>query len=1121
MEEQEQQHAQHVRSTARRDQLTLYQTLAQKQWRESKVFEVNASTKEDEKTIKFFGNFPYPYMNGLLHLGHAFSLSKLEFASAYHRLKGENVLFPFGFHCTGMPIKACADKIEKEIKTYGNPPIFPSIETADAEAVEAEKKKGAEEKEFKDPTKFAAKKSKAAAKTGKQATQWGIMQASGIADEEIPSFADSMHWLEYFPPLAKRDVALLGCQVDWRRSFITTDVNPFYDSFVRWQFNTLKKLGKIVKAKRYAVYSPIDKQPCADHDRASGEGVGPQEYLLIKMHVLEENFETLECLKPLKGKEVFLAAATLRPETMYGQTNCWILPEGEYGAYELKSKEVFVMAERAALNLSYQEQFEEEGKPKLLCTMKGSELMGCSVKAPNAVLEKIYVLPMFTISMTKGTGVVTSVPSDSPDDFMALSDLKSKEALRAKFNVKDEWVVPFEVIPIINIPGYGDASAPAVCEELKIKSQNDRQKLDEAKHRTYLKGFTDGVMIVGEYKGKPVKEVKPIIKQEMVEANTGLIYSEPEKMVMSRSGGECVVALTDQWYLEYGEENWKDVTEKCLNQMNTYHEESKKNFEHTLGWLRQWACSRSFGLGTKVPWDDQFLIESLSDSTIYMAYYTVAHLFQGDYDMYGKKFGSVEPSKLTDAVWDCIFLGAEKPSESEFPRDVLDKAIAEFNYWYPFDLRVSGKDLIQNHLTFSMYSHTAIWPEGQENRWPRAFRCNGHLLLNGDKMSKSTGNFKTLGQAIEEFGADAVRFALADAGDTVEDANFSDETANAAILRLTKECDWMESMMNESSDERKKLRIKGDDDKSGDDFADRAFENSINFAIEETQKYYENMMFREALRTGFYNLQAARDEYRQAVGEKEMRLDLIEFFVEVQTLLLTPVCPHTCEHVWKNVLKKKSKHVVNAGFPSKSKDVDVALMKANAHVNKEISNWRKMIAKVQAPPKKGKATVKTTVTDMKIYVAKEFIGWRSQCLQIMKELHSRSKLDSKEVMDALKNATELLQEVADGNFKGAIKVMMPFIKFKMDEVNALAEDGASALENTTVFDEFRVFEETSDYVCKSLGLNSVKVFYTTTTSSDKDDDSKDDEKVKKAKSESTPGAPSVAFGTLEEALENM
>lgn len=46
----------------------------------------------------------------------------------------------------------------------------------------------------------------------------------------------------------------------------------------------------------------------------------------------------------------------------------------------------------------------------------------------------------------------------------------------------------------------------------------------------------------------------------------------------------------------------------------------------TLDWLTGWACSRTCGLGTILPWDDQFVIESLSDSTIYMAYYTVAHL---------------------------------------------------------------------------------------------------------------------------------------------------------------------------------------------------------------------------------------------------------------------------------------------------------------------------------------------------------------------------------------------------------------------------------------------------------------------------------------------------------------
>jgi len=73
-EDQQQQQQQQHRSTARRDQLTAYQTSAQASWSTSKAFEVNADA---EKTIKFFGNFPYPYMNGLLHLGHAFSLSKL------------------------------------------------------------------------------------------------------------------------------------------------------------------------------------------------------------------------------------------------------------------------------------------------------------------------------------------------------------------------------------------------------------------------------------------------------------------------------------------------------------------------------------------------------------------------------------------------------------------------------------------------------------------------------------------------------------------------------------------------------------------------------------------------------------------------------------------------------------------------------------------------------------------------------------------------------------------------------------------------------------------------------------------------------------------------------------
>lgn len=90
------------KKTDRRDVLLAMQATSQKKWDELKLFEVDAPKGgEPVPEGKFFGNFPYPYMNGVLHLGHAFSISKLEFAAAYHRLIGERVLFPQGFHCTG------------------------------------------------------------------------------------------------------------------------------------------------------------------------------------------------------------------------------------------------------------------------------------------------------------------------------------------------------------------------------------------------------------------------------------------------------------------------------------------------------------------------------------------------------------------------------------------------------------------------------------------------------------------------------------------------------------------------------------------------------------------------------------------------------------------------------------------------------------------------------------------------------------------------------------------------------------------------------------------------------------------------------------------------------------
>jgi len=99
---------------------------------------------------------------------------------------------------------------------------------------------------------------------------------------------------------------------------LTTKANPYYDAFVRWQVNKLHKLGKIKFGERYTIYSPKDGQPCMDHDRQDGEGVGPQEYTAIKAEVVEWSPAAKAAVESkLGGRKVFLVAATLRPETMW------------------------------------------------------------------------------------------------------------------------------------------------------------------------------------------------------------------------------------------------------------------------------------------------------------------------------------------------------------------------------------------------------------------------------------------------------------------------------------------------------------------------------------------------------------------------------------------------------------------------------------------------------------------------------------------------------------------------------------------------------------------------------------------------------------------------------------
>ena len=56
-------------------------------------------------------------------------------------------------------------------------------------------------------------------------------------------------------------------------------------------------------------------------------------------------------------------------------------------------------------------------------------------------------------------------------------------------------------------------------------------------------------------------EAKPLIRADMIKSGDAIAYCEPEALIMSRSGDECVVSLEDQWYMDYGEPTWRAQVE--------------------------------------------------------------------------------------------------------------------------------------------------------------------------------------------------------------------------------------------------------------------------------------------------------------------------------------------------------------------------------------------------------------------------------------------------------------------------------------------------------------------------------------------------------------------------------
>ena len=151
--------------------------------------------------------------------------------------------------------------------------------------------------------------------------------------------------------------------------------------------------------------SPEDNQPCMDHDRQAGEGVGPLEYTLIKLRLLAPL--PAKIASAVGQSPVFLVAATPAPGDDVRADKLLDTSDIRYIGARLKSGEVWVCTRRAARNMAHQEFFAREGTIDEVFEVQGSDLIGCGLHAPLTSYEKVFVLPMMTIKEAKGTGVVT------------------------------------------------------------------------------------------------------------------------------------------------------------------------------------------------------------------------------------------------------------------------------------------------------------------------------------------------------------------------------------------------------------------------------------------------------------------------------------------------------------------------------------------------------------------------------------------------------------------------------------------------------------------------------------------------------------------------------------------
>jgi leucyl-tRNA synthetase len=677
----------------------------------------------------------------------------------------------------------------------------------------------------------------------------------GVPEDTIKEFVEPVKIADYFHEEIKSGMIEMGYSIDWRREFTTID--PVYSKFIEWQINLLREKNLIIQGSHPVGWCPKDQNPVSQHDTQGDVEPDFTEYILIKFQY----------------EDYIIPTATLRPETIFGVVNLWINPEIIYKKITVDDEKWIVSSECAYKLEFLDKKISYEGE------IKGSELIGKSVTVPHR-RESIVMLPASFVESGTGTGMVMSVPAHAPFDYQALVDLKKSE-IEPSLASKIGEIKP---ISIIETEGYGEIPAKEAVEKFGVSDQND-PKLEEATKEVYGKEFYGGKLKENteQFSGIKVAYAKDTIKEWLIEnKHSDMLLELTNTPVRCRCGAECVVkVLNNQWFLNYKDQDWKDKATQCFDLMNILPQEIKSEFNYVIGWLRERACARQHGLGTKLPWDKDWIVESLSDSVIYMAYYTISKFVNDK---------RLTADNLSDEFFDYIFLGkgdASKVSKSsKVSQDIIDEIKKEFEYFYPVDSRHSGRDLVPNHLTFFVLNHVAIFPQ---KNWPREIVVNGSVLMNGSKMSKSMGNIIPLRKAIADYGADPIRLAIIISAELLQDADFNMESVSGIQGKL-------EALLAECS----RLKAEKIDVLEPED---RWIKSKTQSLILQVTQAVKKMRLREALHDILYSFESDLNWYMKRANAKN-RANTIGILHEINSTrvaMLSPFAPHVSEEMWEKL----------------------------------------------------------------------------------------------------------------------------------------------------------------------------------------------------------------------------